>query len=698
MKSKYSHKLNNANILLGIHGAFKLVIILILFVVLYTSIWIKEKYLIFIKVSTYAQIFMFLTLSMVILVLNNPRQMDICSTFINYFYLVVSILQIGIIVIELYFLIQNLKNFLDIFHECPYCRTYKDIIDLEYKRTCLYYNEDNNNELPFKYICYYNSENEYLNSFCDGLLCKKNKNKNEINSDIKCYRNVIKENIKFPPDNEFYSKELELINKYKSSNLYTCFRKNKIYKNDNIFNKKCPDSNPVKKMIIFIYLDLILHLFIDFLFIYELITIKNIKEIYMELCNQATIIPINILSNEDYSNTNNKQTYNTDNRNSTGFPSYQIQRDNSQTIIIIPGYKNSEIEEIKSEYNEHENNITNINRSNDSQINQYDDIIVHYDPNEDDDNKADDKTENNGVINRKAKIFNLKKNYKKNINDEENNKINNLNDDIHKINDNQNKVVLDIDNEDDQYDINRKNFIIKKNKKKSDIKNKGNKLNDKNLNKNKNNIFIDINVNNKDDIKKTQNKKKQILNNDIQNKEQNSLKNKSYSSNDNDSLNPLKEQKNKIPLNSNKNINKKLIKNKSGTNNIGINNNKAQNQKELPENNLKNNDAKNDNEDKIINNDKNINHSTLKKDLIKNHKNKNKNNLTKEGKENIENSKNKVIKDKENINNNIDNIEVKDEKVKNTKNLLNNIHIKSEIFSENEELYGNDKNIAKMSE
>ena len=59
MKSNYARKLNKANIIFGIHAAFKLVIILILFVVLYTSIWIEEKYLIYVKASVYVQIFVF---------------------------------------------------------------------------------------------------------------------------------------------------------------------------------------------------------------------------------------------------------------------------------------------------------------------------------------------------------------------------------------------------------------------------------------------------------------------------------------------------------------------------------------------------------------------------------------------------------------------------------------------------------------
>ena len=97
MKSNYAKKLNYSNMILGIHATFKLVIILILFVVLYSSIWIKEYYLIYLKVSVYVQIFVFLTLAIVILVLNNPQSMDICSNFINIFYVIISILEIGLL-------------------------------------------------------------------------------------------------------------------------------------------------------------------------------------------------------------------------------------------------------------------------------------------------------------------------------------------------------------------------------------------------------------------------------------------------------------------------------------------------------------------------------------------------------------------------------------------------------------------------
>ena len=703
MKTKYSHKLNRSNILLGIHAAFKLVIILMLFVVLYTSIWIKEKYLIFVKISVYVQIFVFLTLSMVIIVLNNPRQLDICSTFINYFYLVVSILQFGIIAIEVLYMIQNLKSFLNIFHDCPYCRTYEDISILEYKRTCLYYTLDNNNELPYKYICYYNSENEYSNSFCDGLLCNKNENKNEINSFVKCYKNVDKISIRFSPDNEFYLKEFELIHKYKSSNLYTCFRKEKIMKNSDIFNKKCPDSNPIRKMIIFIYTDLILHLFVDFLFIYELIVIKRIKDIYLALVNQTTTIPMNALSHQDLynnSNTNDKQTYNTDNKNSTGYPSYQIQRDNSQTIIIVPGYKSREEEEEeeedeKNEYYEQENNITNINKSNSSQIDQYDDIIVHYNPNEED-NKNADIQENNGIINRKAKIFTFKKNNKKNINDE-NNKITNIvNEEEIPKKKKKKRIIIKV-NEEIEEENNRINFFIKRNRKKSNNRNTKDNIYQKqnSLNSDKNSELEKINGNNKNDTKLPKDKNSKIFNNinvivnsnsTAKFKTQN-LKNKKFQ-NDNSSNNPLEpEAKNQIRMSSKKNKNKKMSKNKSkpnniqsdyeniiGEENVGNDDIELNNEKENKSN---VNEIKSDNNHvKDIKANDNDNHPTLKKELIKNSKNKYKNNLTK-----VTNDK---IGDKENKSGNSDNKEENGNE-KNKKNLLNNIHIKSEVFLNDED-------------
>ena len=594
MKSNYAKKLNYSNMILGIHATFKLVIILILFVVLYSSIWIKEYYLIYLKVSVYVQIFVFLTLAIVILVLNNPQSMDICSNFINIFYVIISILEIGIIVVELYFMIKNLHNFLTSFHECPYVRTYEEITDFEFRRTCLFYNIDNNNELPYKYICYYNSENEYYNSFCDGLICRKNINKNEINSLVKCYKNIDKNEIKFPLENKFYLKEFELIYKYKSSNLYACFRKNKVEENENVFNKKCPDSNPVKKMLIFIYSDFILHFLIDFLFIYEFIKIKKVKQIYSNLVILENANQDNILSNEDVINiqnyfnnskTNNKQTFNTDNINQGQYQyqSYQIQRENVETIIIAPGYKNSEVEEIKNNYNEEDNNMTDIIKSTESKINQYDNIIVHYKQNEQE-IKNNEKYENDGVISRKAKIFNYKKK-----SSEENKKENDI------LSDNKNKMIILEIKKEEEYGINRINFFIKKKSRKNinqkRKKSKNNIPRKKELKNDIININKNISLNNYNNIHTSKVKNFQMFSNinalsNINSRNKNRKTCKSVT-NCSSSLNPLIDEQEKK-------VNKKFILNHKieYNNNEFLENNLNINEIEKKKNNINNFESK----------------------------------------------------------------------------------------------------------
>ena len=642
MKSKYAKKLNNTNILLGTHIAFKLVIILILFVILYTTIWIQEKYLIYIKISAYTQIFIFLSLSMVMLVINNPYSMDICSNYVNNFYLFGSILEFVIIVMELIFLIQNLKEFLIPFHDCPYYRSYQDIADLDYKRTCLFYDTDINHELPHKYICYYNSEDEYYNSFCDGLICKKNNNRNEINSFIKCYKNVDKNDVQFSLENEFYLKEFELIYKYKSSNLYTCFRKNKIEKKENIFNEKCPDSNPVKKMIIFIYSLFILHFLIDFLFIYELIAIKRLKQMYSELIKQKNSIPVDVLSNQDdinfqnleyNSNSNNKPTYNTDNINTVAYPSYNIQKENSQSIIIVPPYKDSEFEEIKNNLDQGRN-ATNTHKSSYSQLYQYDNIMVHYNQN-DNCNNNDEKADNDCVIKRKGKIIN-----NKDINMNKRDSI---------------QQLIDSElNRENSYSINRMNFFIDNQK----YKKKVNQImhNNNEVNLNENNL---IDENNSFNTNISEGKKNNINLNQIQpiynnNYSRNNTQNIITSSKDFNSQEYLCDANNEIT----KKI-KKSSKNKdkkTNINNYGID-------KEFININI----------DELTKNNEQKNLNKLQKDLILN------STINLKEEENMDNKENKS-----------DNIEYRNE---NNKNILsNNIYMNKE-----EEIEKNSQNLIKIN-
>ena len=736
MKSKYTRNLNNANIILGIHIAFKLVIILTLFIVLYTTIWVKEIYLTILKSSTYIQIFIFLTLSIVMLALNNPKSMDICNPYLNYFYLIVSILELGIIICEIYFLIKNLNNFLTIFHECPYYRTYEEISNLEYKRSCLYYLTDFNNELPYKYICYYNSENEYLNKFCDGLICGKNNN-NKINSYIKCYGNIDKNSINFDKESEFFLKEEELIMRYKSSNLYACFRNEKLIKNENIFNKKCPDSNPIKKMLIFIYSDIILHLLIDFLFIYEFYLIQKINKIYLDLVALNNRIPINILSNDDVTNSDNrnanlstnKQTLNSELRESIGYPQSQIviQRDNSQTIIIEPEYANNKNNNV-------EGNNNDINKNNQDKYSKLDSMEIQYNESDDNDNDKNSRSENNGIINRKAKIFNFNKKKDSNNNRNNlNNNINNLDGNNNNNNNEKNKskkmVIIDV-KKDEEYGINRINiFIRKKSRKKTISKENDNKDNLDKQNEGKLSDKKNIKAN---EINKIDNKieedKKYIKNKNLNNSgissENIEIKNSICSSNENESLKGLNEdQKNKMPTNILQNDNeKKFKKNKSKQNilhvninnsNIllGANNNiKLGLSKELSLNNLNPNNNKNNSGDKIIQNT----YNTLKNDITKNsyinklnksQKSNNKNinnnmNKLNENDDKKEDEKEKNSNDKDNNNEkkaeniNINNDVLKDKNIKKQnednkakkpkKSLLDNIHINSEVFLSDE--------------
>ena len=726
MKSKYAQKLNNLNILLGTHIAFKLVIILTLFIVLYTTIWVKELYLTIIKTSAYIQIFIFLTLAMVMLAINNPKSFDVCSPFLHYIYLIISILELGIIICEIYYMIQNLHIFIPIFHECSYYRTYEEISDSEYKRTCLFYTIDYNNELPYKYICYYNSENEYYNSFCDGLICGKDK-KETINSYLKCYGNVDKDSIHFDEYNDFYLKEIELINRYKSSSLFACFRKEKIIKNENIFNEKCPDSNPIKKMLIFIYSDIILHFLIDFLFIYEFILLQKVKEIYSNLVLIQSVAHINIVPNEDDINSEinkNKQTFNTDNRDPQSQYTFNLQKDGSQTIIIEPGNQNNNIQD----------NGYKLNMSTQNQLTQFENMMIdytEYNYRNDDNNRNIETIENNGVINRKAKIFKLDKRKTSNNNNIDEKLRNNLNymKEANKKNSGKRMVIIEV-KKDEEYGINKINFFIKKKRKKKTFK-----LRNSENYKNEDLKTINTNVigNNNNDINIIAEKK--MIQIDTRNKKGEKENKNNYI--DKDSKDLLKEntdnKKNKKSVtfssNNNSNDNIKTIRNKFQKNKLDIDvKNKSNVFKK--NNDLEELDIEQELSDSAINSNKNENNSedkkminTLQDDIVK----KLKKNKYKEKQKNEEEINKKVIKkispviektkdfEKEmsdekifnsndcindsNDNNNNNNKESKNDEKNDDKKKksLNDIHINSDIFLTDEEIENkNEKNENKI--
>ena len=321
MEKKYSKALFRANILFGVHCIMKGILILLLFIILYSIIWIEEKNLNFIKISVYIQLLIFLFIIAVILFTNNPNLFDMCLKCILYIFLILSILQIITIILELFGIIQNFNIFIKFFHECPYYRTYNDIIDSKYQRICLFYKEDPYSEEPFKYLCYYNSEEEYYNKFCDGLICKQNNNfyKNE-NDFIKC-SGININLITFPDTNVFFQKEKLLFDKKKNKKFYLCSRKKRIdeYKSDDDNdddsdklknnNIECPDNNPSKKYIIFIYIDLLFHILIDFIFIYEIFVFKNLNNIYFDM-NENSKLKINRDTTDNQSNGSNNKVNN----------------------------------------------------------------------------------------------------------------------------------------------------------------------------------------------------------------------------------------------------------------------------------------------------------------------------------------------------------------------------------------------------
>ena len=378
MENNYTKALSKANILFGIHCSMKAISILLLFIILYSIIWIKEKNLNYIKISAYIQLIIFLFIIAVILFTNNPNFFDMCLKCMLYIFLILSIFQIIFIILELFGLIQNFNNFIKFFHECSYYRTYNDIIDSKYQRICLFYMEDPYSEEPFKYLCYYNSEEEYYNKFCDGLFCKQNNNFNKNENDfIKC-SGININLITFPDNNVFFQKEKILFDKKKNKKFYLCSRKKRIdeYKSDDNNdddklknnNIECPDDNPSKKYIIYIYVEILLHILIDFLFIYEIFIIKNLIKIYCDM-NENSQLKINGNTNDSQLNgSNNKVNNPSANQVITIIDKKKAnnQTENSEDIKIEDSSRNNKNENNKKrniKIDKNDNRYININQN-----------------------------------------------------------------------------------------------------------------------------------------------------------------------------------------------------------------------------------------------------------------------------------------------------------------------------------------------
>lgn len=385
MEQKYSKALIKSNIVLGVHSLLKGILVLLLFIILYSIIWIREKYLNYIKISVYIQLIIFLILIVVILITNNPRFFDICLNSSLYIFLIISIFQISIIIMESLGLIANLKQFVNFFHECPYYRTYNDILESKYQRSCLFYNEDPYSEEQYKYICFYNSEEEYFDNFCDGLLCQKNNNFYDNENDfVKCI-GVNTNLIAFPENSIYYKKEKQLFDKKKNKKVYLCSRKKRLdeiimdslneNENDNgnknddedkskcdMKNIECPDNNPMKKYIVFIYIEIILHFLADLLFVYEFFMIKNLNVTYFQInVNNQIVIPTNTIVSQR-NMINNRVNATSVNRIIVNIDKKKSKNSNLNEI-------NSENEEEKKMDNYSEMNNVNVEEDNNSNNN-----------------------------------------------------------------------------------------------------------------------------------------------------------------------------------------------------------------------------------------------------------------------------------------------------------------------------------------
>ena len=385
MEQIYSKAFIKSNIVLGVHSLLKGILVLLLFIILYSIIWIREKYLNYIKISVYIQLIIFLILIVVILITNNPRFFDICLNSSLYIFLIISIFQISIIIMESLGLIANLKQFVNFFHECPYYRTYNDILESKYQRSCLFYNEDPYSEEQYKYICFYNSEEEYFDNFCDGLLCQKNNNFYDNENDfVKCI-GVNTNLIAFPENSIYYKKEKQLFDKKKNKKVYLCSRKKRLdeiimdslneNENDNgnknddedkskcdMKNIECPDNNPMKKYIVFIYIEIILHFLADLLFVYEFFMIKNLNVTYFQInVNNQIVIPTNTIVSQR-NMINNRVNATSVNRIIVNIDKKKSKNSNLNEI-------NSENEEEKKMDNYSEMNNVNVEEDNNSNNN-----------------------------------------------------------------------------------------------------------------------------------------------------------------------------------------------------------------------------------------------------------------------------------------------------------------------------------------
>ena len=202
-------------------------------------------------------------------------------------------------------------------------------------RICTLYSEDDTNDLPYKYLCNYNSLNDFKNKNDETIYKRINSEGNEISSNAFIQCSKIK-NITFPDEN--IKKYLNLCDK---NIFYNCelFEKPKEKDFNSVNNIEiCPGKNYEKTA----YLLSVSYALIDiicftFLFFIEYLVVANLLNIILSPeANNQNMETIN----STIKNKSNQQNSNNVNENNNT-PEYQ--KEPTQTIIVATPQDNERI-------------------------------------------------------------------------------------------------------------------------------------------------------------------------------------------------------------------------------------------------------------------------------------------------------------------------------------------------------------------
>ena len=231
-------------------------------------------------------------------------------------------------------------------------------------RICTFYSEDDTNDLPYNYLCNYNSMNDFKNKNDGTIYKRKNSEGNEISSRTYIQCSKIKNNT-FPEENI-----VNFINVCDNNIYYNCalFEKPKEKDFKSINNREiCPGKSYEKTAYLlsvsFTLIDIICF---AFLFFIEFLIVVNIIKIILspDFINQ-------IKENMDTINSTLKNKSNQQNSNINENNSQEYQKEPTQTIIVATPQDNNDrifITPRKIENDEDDNIITKVTQKDENRI------------------------------------------------------------------------------------------------------------------------------------------------------------------------------------------------------------------------------------------------------------------------------------------------------------------------------------------